>query len=240
MEKKIIYNSYPLGKLPKSFQRTELDEIKKNGYNWDDPREVITIFEEKIATFAGCKYAVLVDCCSHGIFLSLKYLINIKEINLNDIITIPNRSYVSVAMQIKHVGLNYKFKDFDWSGVYQLNPTRVYDGAVRWTKDMYVGNDALQVVSFQIKKRVPIGKGGVILTDDKAAYDILKLMSYDGRDLTLPYDHEDHIKTFGYHMYMTPEDAARGIILMDSVNEINEDSGHSGVYPDVEQMLKNI
>jgi hypothetical protein len=29
----------------------------------------------------------------------------------------------------------------------------------------YVGLDALQVVS-QIKKRIPIGKGGIILTDD--------------------------------------------------------------------------
>jgi hypothetical protein len=45
--------------------------------------------------------------------------------------------------------------------VYQLKGSRVWDGAVRWTKDMYVGLDALQVVSFQIK-RIPIGKGGII------------------------------------------------------------------------------
>jgi hypothetical protein len=233
------YNPYPLGKVPKELQRPELDLLKKNSYSFDDPRDVITIFEEKIAKFAGAKYAVLVDCCSHGIFLSLEYLKKIGEISELTKITIPNRTYVSLPMQIKQAGLNYEFKDFEWSGLYQLNPTRVYDGAVRWTKDMYVGNNALQVVSFQIKKRIPIGKGGVIITDDSEAAKILKLMSYDGRDLTIPYDHPEHIKCFGYHMYMTPEDAARGIILMDSVPEINEDSGNSSMYPNVEKMIEN-
>jgi dTDP-4-amino-4,6-dideoxygalactose transaminase len=143
-------------------------------------------------------------------------------------------------MQILHAGLYPEYHDFEWSGVYQLEPTRIWDGAVRWTKGMYVGNNALQVVSFQFKKRVPIGKGGMILTDDYEAYKMLKLMSYDGRDLTLPYDHPEHVKTIGYHMYMTPEDAARGIILMDSVPEVNEDSGNHTMYPDVEKMMNNM
>jgi dTDP-4-amino-4,6-dideoxygalactose transaminase len=42
---------------------------------------------------------------------------------------------------------------------------------------MYVGLDALQVVSFQIKKRIPIGRGGIILTDDFEAYKWLKMAS---------------------------------------------------------------
>lgn len=233
------YNSFPIGKVPKHLQRNELDKLKEK-YNFNDPREVITIFEKKIAKFSGSKYAVLTDCCSHGIFLSLMYLKNIGEITKNINITIPNRTYVSLPMQIKNAGLNYVFKDFKWSGLYQLNPTRVFDSAVRWTKNMFVGGDALQVVSFQIKKRIPIGKGGVILTNDEDAAKTLKLMSYDGRDLDLPYDHPNHIKSFGYHMYMTPEDAARGIILMDSIPEINEDSGNSESYPDIELMLNNI
>ena len=237
---KYKYNSYPLGKVPKELQRPELDIIKEMGYLWSDPREVIDMFEQKVADFAGAKYGVLTDCCTNGMFLSLKYLINIGELDKNDIITIPNRTYVSLPMLIEQLGMDYEFKDFEWSGIYQLNPTRVYDGAVRWTKDMYVGNNALQAVSFQIKKRIPIGKGGIILTDDEDAAKMLKLMSYDGRDLTVPYNDPNHIKTMGYHMYMTPEDAARGIILMDSVPEVNEDSGNNTVYPDVEEMIKNI
>jgi dTDP-4-amino-4,6-dideoxygalactose transaminase len=247
---KYKYNSYPLGKVPKELQRPELEQLKELGYDWEDPRDVIDMFEKKVADFAGCKYSVLIDCCSHGIFLSLKYELSIND-NLRSLygvsgkydpitLTIPRRTYVSVPMQIKHAGFGVEYEDVEWSGIYQLKPTRIYDGAVRWTKDMYVGNNALQVVSFQIKKRIPIGKGGIILTDDEEAAKMLKLMSYDGRDLTLPYDHPEHIKCIGYHMYMTPEDAARGIMIMDTLPEVNEDSGNHRMYPDVEIMMKNI
>jgi dTDP-4-amino-4,6-dideoxygalactose transaminase len=101
---------------------------------------------------------------------------------------------------------------------------------------MYIGNDALQVISFQIKKRIPIGRGGVILTDNEDAYKWLKLASYDGRDLTKPYTDPEHVSMVGYHMYMTPEDAARGIILIDVVNassEIHDDSGNHTNYTDI-------
>ena len=234
------YRVWPLGKLPKELQRPELDQIKDMGYEWEDPRDVVDIFEKKIAAFAGSKYAVSVDCCSHGIFLSLKYLLEIEEISYYSRITIPKRTYISVPMQILNAELKPRFKDIEWSGVYQIKPTRVYDGAVRWTKDMYVGDNALQVVSFQIKKRIPIGKGGAIITDDKDAYDWLKLASYDGRDLSLPYDHPDHIKMLGYHMYMTPECCARGLILMHNTPEVNEDSGDSTRYPDVETIFNRL
>ena len=58
---------------------------------------------------------------------------------------------------------------------------------------MYVGNDAIQVVSFQIKKRIPIGRGGMILTDSKDAYDWFKYASYDGRDLRKYYMDDEFI-----------------------------------------------
>jgi dTDP-4-amino-4,6-dideoxygalactose transaminase len=237
---KYKYNSYPLGNVPKELQRPEIDKLKELGYEFNDAREIICLFEKKVAKFAGCKYAVSVDCCSHGMFLALNYLKKNGEVDEYLQITIPNRTYISTPMQIIHVGNSVLFEDIEWSGVYQLKPTRVWDGAVRWTKGMYVGNNALQVVSFQLKKRIPIGKGGMILTDDKEAYNWLKLASYDGRDLTLPYDHPEHVKTIGYHMYMTPEDAARGIILMDNVPDVNGDSGNNTMYPDVEKMIKNI
>lgn len=233
---KYQYNSWPLGKLPKQFQRPELEILKQNGYEWNDARDVVDIFERKIANFANCKYAITVDCCSNGIFLSLKYLQSIGELKQGQVLTIPDRTYVSVPMQIKHANNNVSFFDYDWTGLYQINGTRIYDSAVRWTKDMYVGSNALQVVSFQLKKRIPIGKGGVILTNDEQAAKWLKLASYDGRDLTTPYTSENHISILGYHMYMTPEDAARGIILMDQIPEINEDSGGSYNYTKLSEL----
>ena len=238
MSDKYKYNSWPLGKVPKELQRPELDELKNRGYKFSDPRDVVDIFEEKVAKFSGSKYAVSVDCCSHGLFLSLKYLESIGETNQNidslkykfGEIIIPSRTYVSAPMQINQAGYTVKFEDVEWSGLYQLQPTRIWDGAVRWTKDMYVGNNALQIISFQIKKRIPIGKGGIILTDDKEAYEWLKLARYDGRDMSVPYTDDKHILMMGYHMYMTPEDAARGIILMDEVNKYTEEHEDSGGY----------
>lgn len=223
---KIKYNIWPVGKLPKKWQRPELDQIKEKGYNWNDPRDVIDIFEKKVAKFAGSKYAVAVDCCSHGLFLCMKYL------NCKDTITIPKNTYVSTPMQILHAGCKVKFENLKWSGVYQLKPYPIWDGAVRWTKNMFVGGDALQVVSFQIKKRIPIGRGGMIMTNSKKAYDWLKYASYDGRDLNTYYA-DDDFKMIGWHYYMTPEDAARGILLMDQIPDTNEDTGHSNTYSDL-------
>ncbi len=239
-EKTTHYNPWPIGKVPKEFQRPELDRLKELGYDWSDPRDVVTMFEEKVAKFAGSKYAVSVDCCSHGIFLSLKYLQHKKELEIDGVLSIPKMTYVSAPIQIIHAGNKVQFEDLEWSGVYLLKGSRVWDGAVRWNKDMYVGLNALQVVSFQIKKRIPIGKGGIILTDDFEAYKWLKLASYDGRDLNTPYTDENHLRMLGYHMYMTPEDAARGIILMDNTPEENEDTGNSKTYVDVTVMFENL
>jgi hypothetical protein len=83
--------------------------------------------------------------------LSLKYLQHIGELNTSVELEIPKMTYVSAPMQIINAGNKVTFEDLEWSGVYQLKGSRVWDGAVRWTKDMYVGLDALQVVSFQIK-----------------------------------------------------------------------------------------
>ena len=67
------FNSWPSGKLPAHFQRPELAQLKELGYMWNDPRDVVELFENKVAEFAGSKYAVAVDCCTNGVFLSLKY-----------------------------------------------------------------------------------------------------------------------------------------------------------------------
>ena len=95
---------------------------------------------------------------------------------------------------------------------------------------MYVGG--FHCLSFQIKKNIPIGRGGMILLDDFEAYEELKLMRYDGRDMNTDRMDKNHIKRSGYHMYMTPEDAARGIILMDQTGDM-PDSYTWKDYPDL-------
>lgn len=221
---KFQYNPWPLGHISQDLQRPELVKLKSMGYKFDDPREVIELFETKVANFAGSKHAVAVDCCSHGIFLSLKYL------NATGTITIPAQTYISIPMQILHSGCKVKFEDVPWEGMYQLKPYPIFDSAVRWNKGMYQGG--FQVLSFQIKKRIPIGRGGMILTDDKVAYDWLKKASYDFRDLTIPYP-QNIYEFVGWHYYMTPEDAARGLILMDQTPNFNQDIASWVNYPDI-------
>jgi dTDP-4-amino-4,6-dideoxygalactose transaminase len=50
----------------------------------------------------------------------------------------------------------------------------------------------------------------MILFDNQEDYDILKKMSYDGRNPDDPWAVQN-IKTIGYHYYMTPETAQMGL-----------------------------
>jgi len=219
-----MYKQWPLGQLPLELQRPELSQLKDRGYSFGNPTEVVDIFEKKVADFCGSKFAVAVDCCSNAIFLILKYINNPQKVK------IPYFTYASVPMQILHAGYEFEFIEKEWSGIYKLDPLDVWDFAGRWTKGMYEGGYA--ALSFQIKKRLPIGRGGMILCDDYEAYTWFKKACYDGRDLEKNYM-EDDIEMLGWHMYMTPEDAARGIILMDNISEINDDSHSHMSYKDL-------
>lgn len=219
-----FFNTWPSGQLPKEWQRPELDLVRRAGYSWNDPRDVVDIFERKVADFAGAKYGVSVDCCTHGLFLSLKYL------KAQGLVEIPKHTYQSVAMYIQHAGCQPSFRDEQWSGMYQLRPYPVWDAATRWRRGMYQGG--FHVVSFQIKKRVPIGRGGMILTNDAEAYAWLCQARHDGRDMTVS-QWDDDADICGWHMYMTPEDAARGIMLMDQVPDDTPDCGGWQNYADL-------
>jgi dTDP-4-amino-4,6-dideoxygalactose transaminase len=219
-----MHKIWPLGQVPEDLKRPELSLLKKSGYSWKDPYDIVDMFEEKVAKFAGAKFGIAIDCCSHGLFLCLKYF------NATGSITIPSRTYVSVPMQIQHAGCVPKLVDIEWSGRYRLDPYPIWDAAVRWQENMYT--DGLHVVSFQIKKRIPIGRGGMILTDDETAAKWLRKARHDGRDLRISYVSDDFAFS-GWHYYMTPEDAARGILLMDAIPGSYPDSGNHQTYIDL-------
>jgi len=221
-----MYKTWPI-QFDYEWQRSELASLANKGYTWQNPNEIVELFERKVANFAGSKYAIATDCCSHGLFLSLKYLKATGEI------VIPSHTYMSVPMQIVHAGCKPKFEHVKWSGVYQLKPYPIYDGAVRWRQGMFRGG--FHVLSFQIKKRVPIGRGGMILTDNEDAYHWLKRATYDGRTPGTLFTN-DNIESLGWHYYMTPEDAARGILLMDQTPLYNDDTANQDSYIDLSTM----
>ncbi len=101
-------------------------------------------------------------------------------------------------------------------------------------KDMFIKtcNYGFICVSFHIKKRIPIGRGGMILTNDKSAVNWLRQARYDGRKGYL-YNDIDDIEVCGYHMYMTPEQAARGIQLFYGLEENDKPQSTWKDYPNV-------
>jgi dTDP-4-amino-4,6-dideoxygalactose transaminase len=226
--------------VPKEYLRPELEDVKQY-FQYEDARDLVDIFEREVAYFAGSQYAVSTDCCTHAIELSLRLKAELGEIRHGDTIIIPEYTYVSLPMTIAKLGLKFKFHDLKWEGLYKLDApgiTTVVDGAVRWRKDMYIYG-SLHCLSFQIKKRIPIGRGGMILTDNKDYYDWLRFARYDGRDMDTRYTDKNHIKTYGYHYYMTPEDAARGLILMQKIKE-QGDTGFWNNYPNLREWLKEL
>jgi dTDP-4-amino-4,6-dideoxygalactose transaminase len=238
MVKEPVYNPWPSGLIPEHLQRPELKQLKEAGYEYEDPRQIIGMFEQKVADFAGCKYAVATDCCTHALELCLRFQISKGELSTRSTVFIPANTYISVYWMLKQLGLSVRFEEKEWYGEYNIEGTEVWDSAVMWKRNIFGKDDVFKCLSFQIKKTIPIGRGGMVLTNDKEAADFIRFASYDGRNLTVPYDHPEHIKGNGYHYYLSPEDAGRGILLMDQIKtETKEPIGWEN-YPDIRKMLK--
>ena len=233
----MTYKTYPLGKKwAEKWQRPELAELQKRGYAWNDPREIVEIFETRIADFTGAPYAVAVDNCTDALVLCLAGLVDdIRKCGKH--IQIPAKTYISVPMAIIGVGLSVRFVDKEWVGFYQLCDTFIFDAAMSFKENMYV-KGSLMCLSFQYKKRIPIGKGGMILLNDKVIASELRMRCFEGRNLALPYD-KDEPSFVGMNMYMTPEDAARGLIIFDDIVEMGgpwDDVGGSDNYTNLSKM----
>ena len=156
--------------------------MKKIKHN---PYEIVKMFEEEIAQYTGAPYAISVDSCTNALFLCCKYL-NVTQV------TIPKHTYLSVPMSIIHSGAEVVFEDRKWSGVYKLEPYPIFDAAKRFTSDMYIPG-SMMCLSFHIKKLLPLGKGGMILTDNKFAAEWFRKARYEGR--SEKNYHEDNIRS---------------------------------------------
>jgi dTDP-4-amino-4,6-dideoxygalactose transaminase len=187
-----------------------------------NPYKIVKMFEEEVADYTGAPYAISVDSCTSALFLCCKYL------EVSDVI-IPSKTYLSVPQSIINSGGNVIFDPStnDWRGVYQLKPYQIYDAAKRFTSGMYIPN-TFMCLSFHIKKHLKIGKGGMILTDNKEAVDWFRESRYEGRSEKLY--HEDDIKNIGWNMYMTPQEASHGLSLMQNIEwsypDLDENNGY--------------
>ena len=174
-------------------------------------------FEDALAEFTGAPYAIMTDCCTHAIELCLRH----------DKITYCSftpYTYLSIPMTMHKLGIGYSYypdhlpERQKWVGEYKFEFTRIWDSARRLERNMY-REGQMQCLSFGHTKPLHIGRGGAILLDDKAAYEAIICMRYDGRDLnTSPWENQKEFRV-GYHYKPTPEEAVTGIALLEGLKE---------------------
>lgn len=200
---------------------------QKLNNDWDH----VTVFEEKIASYAGSKYAVACDSNSNAIRLVLHYLGVVDER-----IDIPARTYVSVPNQILLSGNTPRFVDKEWEGHYYLGHTPIIDSACAFFHGMYTDPNSYMILSFHHRKILNIGTGGMILTNDEKFNEWSRPMIYDGRNKYTMYN-DDEFKCVGWHMYMTPEQAQTGldIFMSDKIQDYNQPCGSSETYKDLRE-----
>lgn len=185
--------------------------------------DIVDEFENQIASFFGSPYAVATDCCTHAIELCLRLL-------QPSTIKIPTQTYVSVPMVAIKTNQNWTWENKSWRNYYYLSDN-IIDAAVLWEKNSYIKNTYM-CVSFQKSKHLSLDRGGVILTDNLENANILKSMSYDGRQRHKRWIHQN-ISTLGYHYYMTPETAQQGIDRLPSAIAADPKIWTNQDYPDI-------
>lgn len=83
---------------------------------------------------------------------------------------------------------------------------------MRFTYDMYIPNTFMCLSFTGPYKHLKLSKGGAILTDDVKAFKWFKRARFSGRRECSYF--EDELDMLGWNMYMLPEIAARGLLLM--------------------------
>tara|TARA_R100000808_G_C2147823_1_gene155853 strand:+ start:855 stop:1445 length:591 start_codon:yes stop_codon:yes gene_type:complete len=189
--------------------------------------DTITRFESEIAKFFGAPNAVAVDCCTHALELCLRQQ-NITKY------TVPKRTYISVPFLANKLNIDFEWRDEDWVDFYFLGGTNIVDAAVLWKEGSYLPG-TFMCLSFQFRKHLSLGRGGMILTDNKEASTTLKKMSYDGRLPDVPW-RQQNIDTMGYHYYMTPETAELGLQKLPTAIESEPKQWTISDWPDLTQM----
>jgi len=179
--------------------------------------KIVKTFEKEISHYTGALYAVAVNSCTNALFLCCKYL-QVKQVE------IPSQTFIGVPQSIIHAGGNVMFNKSrnDWKGIYQLSPYPIFDAAKRFTSNMYI-KGSFMCLSFHHQKHLKIGRGGMILTDDPKAVEWFLKMRYFGREYNSKLLDDIDIKLMGYMMYMYPDDAARGLLLMQNIPVNNKD-----------------
>lgn len=93
----------------------------------------------------------------------------------------------------------------------------------------------LDLVESLSMNRTYLGRGGMILLDDKEIAEKLRKMSYDGRNRFVDWMKQE-ISILGYHYYMTPETAQQGLDTFNLLKDKMPKIWNSNDYPIIKGM----
>ena len=202
-----------------------------------NPFQVVRDFEEAVAEYTGAPYVVAVNSCTNALFLCLMWRVRRCGFSRSGSggisVEIPKRTYVSVPMQIMHAGFDVEFRDEVWTGEYHLEPMKIWDCARRFTSGMY-REDQMMCTSHHWNKPLGISQGGCILHDDEEADKWLRRARFDGRTEGIS-PRIDTFYTLGWHVYMSPEIAAAGLVRLSHLSPYNPDLPTDD-YPDLSKI----
>lgn len=196
-------------------------------------------FEEKFAEYIGAKYAVFVDSGTSALFLSLKYLQESAQLMS---ITVPSLTFTATAEAAINAGYKIEFGDVDYTSLclkdeYGNQPTLpvhltgnksaqtdayLYDSAHRIEKDDVKDSKSLWCYSFYATKNLTTVQGGMVATNNKNAFEWLKMTRDHGLDMgtkeryTGKYKQYD-VKQVGYRV---KGDDLRAVIGLEQLKKL--------------------
>jgi len=185
----------------------------------------VETFENSLAEFTGAPYVVTTDCCTHAIELCLR-LLETKSCRFTAY------TYLSVPMTMKLLGVEYELTDTQWHGEYQFEGTPVWDSARCLKPGMYRSGQ-YQCMSFGHGKPLDNVRGGAILLDNESHYRQLKMMGYDGRDLSHNNLTDQRIFKQGFHYMMRYEECESATLLLENYISAGDFEHRYKPYPDL-------
>ena len=198
-----------------------------------DPYQVTRDFEAALCKYTGASYAVAVNSCTSALQLSMEWFARSVLAHQNLEVSIPRRTYPSVASAVQSSGLQLSFDSRDWVSCYRIKPLPVWDCARKFTGGMY-RRGQFQCVSFASSKILGIEQGGAILHDSPGVDGWFRRMRFDGRTEGKDLMH-DKIHEAGHHMIMLPSIAAQALLKLSFLPRHNKDMPKRK-YPDLSRM----
>lgn len=198
--------------------------------------DVVRDFEAALCEYTGAPYCVTTNSCTEALGICFDW----EKMNGRKAIVLPKYTYVGVPMQAKRAGLGITFWDIQWSGIYKIEPTHIYDAARRFRHNMFTEIDEFRgnsyvCLSFHYTKILSLTQGGCILHDNPKFDEYARKARFDGRDENEAAGNWAQYDVVGRHCYMGPEVAALGLRKLMAAKDYNEDLPMDA-YPDLSKV----